>query len=157
MKPVSSCERGFTLIEVVASMLVLAMVGAAATFMVLRLNIPREFMIQYEQRSLAARAAAEEIWALFSDVDKGPVECPLEEIWPPEGPSERAEYVNLGGDDENGYSYTFRCRPFENIMSDDPNRLFEVQVWLKRNKDDKIVDEFGMYARLGGISGSAPI
>lgn len=135
-------ERGFTLLEVVMAIVVLGIVGAAATHLVIRITSPRDLTIRYEQRSLAARMAAEQIWELFAlSPDDRPEQCLSASDDPPPQESFVALDVN--------YSFAFRCQPFEENeqVSDE---LYRVWVWVQRSSDGELVGAFNMLALLGG-------
>jgi len=135
-------ERGFSLVEVVASVVMLGIVGAAATYLVIRLTEPRELTIRYEQRSLAARIAAEQIWDLFAQSpDSPPNQClPFSEE-----PPESFETLDAN------FKYAFRCWNYvENGQASET--LYRVRVWLQRASDGEIVGAFDMLALLGGYS-----
>lgn len=150
-------ERGFTLVEVVLSIVILGIVGAAATNLVIRLTKPREEIVEYEQVSLAARMAAETIWELFSTESLDKL---LNEWCAPSGEGTPADnhFHNLyetvsegeGGQQVSNVKYKFAFRCSKPPGSDPASKLYQVYVWLKRTSDGKDIAQFPMLARLGG-------
>lgn len=141
-------EQGFTLVEVLTSIVVLGLIGVAATYLMLRLTRPIEATLRYEQQSLAANAAADRIWGLFrADDDKPPAQCDMQ--WQPEDPDWKPNgpWAHI----DVNYDFTFRCvgYPEGNGVSD---RLFVVRVWLRRKRDGHIEEPFEMLALVGGYS-----
>ena len=135
-------ERGFTLTEVVLAMVVLGIVGAAATNLVLRLTSPREATIRYEQRSLAARMAAEHVWDLFAhSQDDPPEEC----LPPSDDPPPQHSFAAL----DANYEVAFRCGPYEED-GEVSEELYRVWVWVRRSSDGELVGAFNMLALVGG-------
>lgn len=137
-------ERGFTLIEVVTAIVILGLIGAAATHLVLRLTSSRDTMIRYEQVSLAARTAAEHVWDLFAQASDGP---PLQCLEASDEPPPGTAFVPV---DEN-FQFAFRCEPFVESDDDEPSdTLYRVHVWLRRAADGADVGAFQMLALIGG-------
>lgn len=141
---VAGGQAGFTLVEVLTAIVVLGVVGAAVTYLFLRLTGPLEATVKYEQLSLAANAAADRIWGLFREDEANPPStcfAPLQDV-EPDGPWERVD-VN--------YSFTFRCTGYPE--DDGPSdQLYVVQVWLRRERDGQVEEPFEMLALVGGYS-----
>lgn len=137
-----SREQGFTLVEVLMAIIVLGMIGVATTHLLLRLMAPRETTIRYEQESLAARAAAEQIWNMFAaDPDSPPEAC-----WPPaDEPPPEAAFTAI----DVNYDFAFRCQPYVEDGKES-DKLFQVRVWLRRSRDGMMEDPFEMLALVGG-------
>lgn len=135
-------EGGFTLVEVVVAIVILGIVGAAATHLVIRLSSTREATIRYEQRSLVARMAAEKVWDLFAQSsDHLPEQCLERTAEPPSPGSFEPLDVN--------YSIAFQCEKYaENGQVSD--LLYRVYVWVSRSTDGELVAEFPMLALIGG-------
>lgn len=135
-------ERGLTLVEVLASIVVLGVIGIASTNLVLRVISMREAALRTEQQSVAARAAAEHIWDLFARDDKErPADClPFSDDRP--SPD---EYKVL----DDNFDFAFWCQEYE-----DSAELFQVRVWLSpRDPENPDVPEpFDMLALIGGYA-----
>lgn len=144
-------NRGFTLIEVLVSVIILGIVGVAATHLVLRLTAPRVLTVRYEQVSLAARTAAEQIWDLFAQVRVAPnlpaPPPPAACLPPSDDPPADGDFGPIDANIE----FAFRCVPFE---EDDEvsDTLYQVRVWLRRTSDKQEVGKFDMLALLGGYA-----
>lgn len=139
--------RGFTLVEVLVSVIILGIIGVAATNLVLRLTAPRETTVRYEQVSLAARTAAEQIWDMFAQVpatEKSPPDICL-----PPSNQPPADVDFLHQIDEN-FEFAARCAEFEEDGQPKSDTLYRVHVWLRRTNDHVVVGEFEMLALLGG-------
>lgn len=139
--------RGFTLVEVLVSVIILGIVGVAATNLVLRLMEPREATVRYEQVSLAARIAAEQIWDTFAQTPPAGKKPPEACLPPSNDPPAPGDFKGL---DEN-FEFAYRCTPFveDGHVSD---TLYQVRVWLRRTSDDEEVGVFDMLALLGGYA-----
>lgn len=135
-------QEGVALVEVLMAIVMLGIVGVATTYLLLRLMAPRETAMRYEQQSLAARAAAEQVWDMFAaDATAPPDAC-----WPPANePPPREAFMPI----DVNYDFAFRCWPY--VEDGEPSdTLFQVRVWLRRTRDDTIEDPFEMLALLGG-------
>jgi len=135
-------ERGFALVEVLTAIVVLGVVGVATTHLLLRLMASRETTIRYEQHSLAARAAAEQIWNMFAAEAASPPEACLP---PADQPPPAEAFVPI----DVNYDFAFRCQPY--VEDGKPSDLlFHVRVWLRRSRDGTVEDPFDMLALVGG-------